>query len=151
MLLDFRKLGVSSINGDQTLAQRYNDNELLISVGQDCIIYEIAEEQAEWYYSSGSKYNKNSGKSAKYSDLEIGRVLGQFCLQGEYLWRAGHGHGTCCYKMDNGNIDELFFYPPFEEKSRLAISRLFPCPNDKSVFLIRGSDILKLTPQESVK
>ncbi len=134
----------SSRNREATRMQPFADNMIHLAFGGDLIRFNPADDTARWYFSGLEKCRTRSDYFFRKEDgLAPG---GLFFRQGEHLWISEHT-GLICIRFDGAIGRQIFFYYPFEEYSKNGIAFLQPALDDNSVYLLRGSDILKLSPK----
>ncbi len=125
-------------DGESVLMQTAPDSNINIAFGGELFIFNPRTNSSELIFTA----MPNAPPEIRYHYPWSNN--GQFLIMGNYLWSGFH-----CLQLSPGKINEIYFYPVFEEKSRLGFSRLFPAPDGKSVYCLRGSDLLKLTPQDA--
>jgi hypothetical protein len=114
-----------------------DDGKLYISFGMDCVVYDMASAKYEWVF-SGTPSGKGRAKNYHWDGFNI---AGVFYVRPGQIW--------CNERFIDINASlpkEILYQIPYEEKSRLNIHRIFPCPDGKSVIYLRGRDAYRLTP-----
>lgn len=134
----------SNWNREATRMQPFADNMIHLAFGGDLMQFNPADDTALWYFSGLEKCRTRSDYFfSKEDGLAPG---GLFFRQGEHLWISEHT-GPICIRFDGAIGRQIFFYYPFEEYSKNGIAFLQPALDNNSVYLLRGSDILRLSPK----